>query len=86
MIELLFACIESENANNCSFLWQFEKHTDHLFVSLLDNNFLLKPDDKLITKETTTATAAATSLNKRAETVETFKTRLKTFLFQKHYC
>ena len=23
---------------------------------------------------------------KRAETVETFKTRLKTFLFQKHYC
>ena len=23
---------------------------------------------------------------KRAETVETFKTRLKTYLFQKHYC
>ena len=23
---------------------------------------------------------------KRAETVETFKTRLKTFLFKKHYC
>ena len=23
---------------------------------------------------------------KRAETVETFKTRLKTFLFEKHYC
>ena len=28
-------------------------------------NFLLKHDDKLIIKETTTATAAATSLNKR---------------------
>ena len=66
MIELLLVCIEFENANNCSFLWQFEKHhTDHLFVSLLDNNFLLKPDDLLIIKETTTATAAATSLNKR---------------------
>ena len=66
MIELLFVCIESENANNCSFLWQFEKHhTDRLFVSLLDNNFLLKPDDLLISKETTTATAAVTSLNKR---------------------
>ena len=66
MIELLFVCIESENANNCSNRWQFEKHhTDHLFVSLLDNNFLLKPDDKLIIKETTTAKAAATSLNKR---------------------
>ena len=58
MIELLFVCIESENANICSFWWQFEKHhTDHLFVSLLDNNFLLKPDDKLIIKETTTTAA-----------------------------
>ena len=66
MIELLFVFIESENANNCSFWWQFEKHyIDHLFVSLLDNNFLLKPDDLLIIKETTMATAAATSLNKR---------------------
>ena len=36
IIELLFVCIESENANNCSFLWQLEKHhTDHLFFSLL---------------------------------------------------
>ena len=66
MIELLFVCIESENAIHCSFGWQFEKHhTDHLFVSLLDNNFLLKPNDKLIIKETTTVTAAAASLNKR---------------------
>ena len=36
-----------------------------LILSLLDNNFLLKPDYKLIIKETTTATTAATSLNKR---------------------
>ena len=36
-----------------------------LSVYLITYNFLLKPDDKLIIKETTTATAAATSLNKR---------------------
>ena len=36
-----------------------------LSVYLITYNFLLKPDDKLIIKETTTATAAATSLNSR---------------------
>ena len=36
-----------------------------LFVSLLDNNFLLKPGYKLIIKETTTATTAAKELMSR---------------------
>ena len=29
MIEVLFVCIESENANNFFFLWQFEKHRSY---------------------------------------------------------
>ena len=47
MIEVLFVCIESENANNCFYNGNLRNidHTDHLFVSLLNNNFLLKLDD-----------------------------------------
>ena len=42
MIEFIFVCIETENANKYSCWWQLQKHhTDHLFACLVDNNFLL---------------------------------------------